>query len=371
MPALELLKKAEQEMTICNACRYCEGFCAVFPAMELRTKFDKGDLLHLANLCFDCRACFYACQFAPPHEWGINVPKTFSQIRADTYREYAWPAVFSRLFGKNGPGVALVTVIATVMLLAYVVMFQGAGVLSTAHIGEGSFYRVVPYIVMVIPPSIILLYGFVVFLIGASKFWKDTHGSLSQMISISALSKASTDALGLRYMAGGGYGCNYPDDRFSRSRRVYHQLVVFGFLLDFASTTLAAIYDHFLNSPAPYPVVHPVVLLGLVGGVMLAIGCVGLLSLKWKSDRDPIVGEMFEMDLAFIWMLLLTSVTGLVLLLLRDTAAMGVLLIIHLGIVAGLFITFPYGKFAHVVYRYAALVRNAIEMSRHVPAGGH
>jgi len=93
--------------------------------------------------------------------------------------------------------------------------------------------------------------------------------------------------------------------------------------------------------------------------------------LKWKSDRDPIVGEMFEMDLAFIWMLLLTSVTGLVLLLLRDTAAMGMLLIIHLGIVAGLFITFPYGKFAHVVYRYAALVRNAIEMSRHVPAGGH
>jgi citrate/tricarballylate utilization protein len=371
MPAAELLKKAEQEMTICNACRYCEGFCAVFPAMELRTKFEKSDLLHLANLCFDCRACYYACQFAPPHEWGINVPRTFSQLRTDTYREYAWPGVFARLFGKNGPGVALVTVIATVMLLAYVVMFQGAAVLGQAHVGEGSFYRVVPYIVMVIPPSVILLYGLVVFVIGAMKFWRDTHGSLSQMIDFAALSKASTDALGLRYMAGGGYGCNYPDDRFSKSRRVYHQLVVYGFLLDFASTTLAAIYDHFLHSPAPYPVLHPVVLLGTLGGVMLVVGCVGLLGLKWRSDRDPIVGEMFEMDTTFIWMLLLTSISGLVLLILRESSAMGLLLVAHLGIVAGLFLTFPYGKFAHVVYRYAALVRNAIEMSRHAPAGGH
>ncbi|MFN0072114.1 MAG: tricarballylate utilization protein TcuB, partial [Chloroflexota bacterium] len=146
MPAIELLKKAEQEMTICNACRYCEGFCAVFPAMELRTKFEKGDLLHLANLCFDCRACLYACQFAPPHEWGINVPKTFAQIRTETYREYSWPAMFSRLVGKNGPGVAAVTILSTLIIAALVLLTQGSGVLSTAFVGEGSFYRVVPYV---------------------------------------------------------------------------------------------------------------------------------------------------------------------------------------------------------------------------------
>jgi citrate/tricarballylate utilization protein len=63
-------------------------------------------------------------------------------------------------------------------------------------------------------------------------------------------------------------------------------------------------------------------------------------------------------------LLFLTSFTGLVLLAFREAAAMGTLLVIHLGVVAGLFITLPYGKFAHVVYRYAALVRYSIEQRR-------
>ena len=40
---------------------------------------------------------------------------------------------------------------------------------------------------------------------------------------------------------------------------------------------------------------------------------------------------------------------------------MGTLLVIHLGIVAGLFITLPYGKFVHAIYRVAALVRDERE----------
>jgi citrate/tricarballylate utilization protein len=364
MPTLEVLKKAEQEMVICNACRYCEGFCAVFPAMELRTKFEKGDLVHLANLCFDCRACYYACQFAPPHEWGINVPKSFAQIRADTYREYSWPGIFAKLFGKNGPGITWITLAATAIIFGLVILSQGLPAFLGVHVGEGAFYRVVPYLAMVLPASVILIYAFVVFALGANRFWKDTRGSLGQMVNLGALMKASSDAFGLKYMTGGGYGCNYPSEAFSKSRRVYHQLVVYGFLLDLASTTLAAIYDHFLGSPAPYPVLHPVVVLGTLGGIGLVIGCGGLLSLKWKSDRDPADATMFDMDVAFLWLLLGTAVTGLALLVLRETSLMGSLLVVHLGIVAGLFLTFPYGKFAHVVYRYAALVRNAIEMER-------
>jgi citrate/tricarballylate utilization protein len=218
---------------------------------------------------------------------------------------------------------------------------------------------------MVVPPSIIALYGLWVFARGAVRFWKDTHSDLVDTLNFHALIRASMDAFGLRYLKGGeSDGCNYPDAGFSEIRRWFHHLVFYGFLLDLASTTMAAIYDHFLGWAAPYPLLSWPVVLGTVGGVMLLVGCAGLLYLKGRSDRDPAEARMYGMDLAFLWLLLLTSLTGLLLLALRDSSLMGTLLVIHLGIVAGLFITIPYGKFAHVIYRYAALVRNALEQDR-------
>ncbi len=68
------LREAERLMTICNACRYCEGLCAVFPAMEMRLTFAAGDLNYLANLCHQCGACYTDCQYSPPHEFNVNVP---------------------------------------------------------------------------------------------------------------------------------------------------------------------------------------------------------------------------------------------------------------------------------------------------------
>ena len=71
----------------------------------------------------------------------------------------------------------------------------------------------------------------------------------------------------------------------------------------------------------------------------------------------------------FILLLLLVSATGLALLGLRDTAAMAIALAIHLGAVMALFITLPYGKFAHGLFRSAALLKSAIEKRRPNPLG--
>ena len=67
------------------------------------------------------------------------------------------------------------------------------------------------------------------------------------------------------------------------------------------------------------------------------------------------------MDRGFIALLFLAAVTGLVLTALRHTGALALLLAIHLGAVMALFATLPYGKFAHGVYRSAALLKWAIE----------
>ena len=154
MPDSELIKEGARQMAICNACRYCEGFCAVFPAMEQRRIFTKADLTYLANLCFDCRDCYYACQYAPPHEFAVNIPKVMAQVRADTYREYSLPAIFSGLFKRNGLAVSAITIGALVAVILLVLVLVGHEALFATHLGEGSFYRVVPYIAMTIPPTV-------------------------------------------------------------------------------------------------------------------------------------------------------------------------------------------------------------------------
>jgi citrate/tricarballylate utilization protein len=364
MPDFDLIKEGARQMTICNACRYCEGYCAVFPAMEQRRIFTKADLNYLANLCFDCRDCYSACQYAPPHEFGVNIPKLMAELRTDTYRDYSWPAMLSGLFKRNGLAVSLVTAAALVTILLLVLIFIGRDALFATHLGTGAFYRVVPYAAMTVPPLIIALYGVAVLIAGMVRFWRETRGSLAEVIDAGALWRATQDAFGLTYMKGGGVGCSYPVAAFSQSRRWFHHLVFYGFLLDLASTSVAAFYNHFLGWQAPYPLLSWPVALGTIGGIGLLIGTSGMLYLKWQSDRDLAAQRMLNMDVAFLMLLLVTSLTGILLLALRETSAMGTLLVVHLAMVAGLFITAPYGKFAHVVYRYAALVRYAIEQRR-------
>jgi citrate/tricarballylate utilization protein len=371
---LDLIKEADRQLTICNACRYCEGYCAVWPAMELRRTFTPSDILYLANLCFDCRACYYACQFAPPHQFAVNIPEIFAEIRTETYQDYSWPRLLARMVKSNAKAAVIITTICVVAVFVLVLLAQGPGVLFATHTGDGAFFRVVPYMAMVAPASAISVFVLVLFGIGAVRFWRDTGGSATDIVSWAAFQKATADALGLRYLKGDGSGCTYPDEQFAHNRRIFHHLTFYGFMLDLASTTTAAIYHHGFHWESPYPLLSLPVVLGTVGGIMLMIGTAGLLALKWKADRIPGTTTMMQMDVSFILILFLTSLTGMLLLVLRETPAMGTLLAIHLGVVAAFFIMIPYGKLAHVVYRYSALVRNAIEQRRadaEAAAAGH
>ena len=257
MPSNEQLKEADRVMRICNACRYCEGFCAVYPAMELRRTFTERDLRYLANLCHNCRDCYYACQYAPPHEFNLNVPRVFAELRLETYQKFTWPRLMKGLFKKNGLALSLVTVISTVLLLLLALAFNGPAALFSRHLGQNAFYQVIPYNLLVILFSAIGVYTVIALLVGMGIFWKKTAGSLAGLADTRANARAVLDALQLKYLDGGGFGCNYPDHRFSHTRRWFHHLVFYGFILCFCSTVVAAIYDHFMNWPAPIPLLQP------------------------------------------------------------------------------------------------------------------
>ena len=106
-PLSDSVLEVSRQMMICNGCRYCEGFCAVFPAMTRRLEFGASDIHYLANLCHNCGACLHACQYAPPHEFMINVPKAMAEVRKDTYTAYAWPRSLGVLYKNNGLWIAI------------------------------------------------------------------------------------------------------------------------------------------------------------------------------------------------------------------------------------------------------------------------
>ena len=348
--------EVDRVIQICNACRYCEGFCAVFPAMTRRLEFAKADIHYLANLCHNCGACLHACQYASPHEFAVNVPKALATVRVQTYTDYAWPVSLGLLYQKNGLTLALSTAGGLALFLLLAIMRNGP--LLHAPLA-GNFYAVFPHNLMVAMFGAVAGFAVLALAIGVARFWRDVSPGA---VLPEAAAEAARDILRLKYLDGGhGEGCNETDDAFSLWRRRFHHFTFYGFMLCFASTSLATLYHYALNWHAPYPLTSFPVVLGIVGGLGLLIGPAGLLWLNLQRHPEHGDSSQKPMDRGFIVLLFLISLTGLALMIWRDTGAMALLLAIHLGVVMALFATMPYGKFAHGIFRSAALLKYAIE----------
>ena len=368
MQETDAIIDARREMEICNACRYCEGFCAVFPAMELRREFSAGDLSYLANLCHNCRGCYYACQYAPPHEWGINVPAVLAEVRAESYAEYAWPKPLASLFNRNGTVVSLIAALGIAAVLILSMLLNTSENFFGAHgAASRSFYEVIPLWAMQIVSIATFGFALLALAMGARNFWRDAGPR--QKISATAIAIAVWDVLTLKNLGGGGNGCNDNSEAFSMRRRYLHHAMFYGFLLCFAATIMAFIYHTFLSWPAPYPVLSIPVLLGTIGGILMIIGTVGLIAMKFVDDPLPNVRRLLGGDIALLMLLAMIAVTGLVLLAVRATGAMGLAMAVHLGFILAFFLVLPYSKMVHGIYRSAALLRRAVERDMK-PLGG-
>lgn len=361
MHGTRILDEADRLMTVCNSCRYCEGLCAVFPAMEMRRAFSDGDLNYLANLCHACGACYVDCQFSPPHEFNVNVPKTLAIVRAESYAAYAWPRALSGLFARNGLVVSLIAALSMAAFILGFAAFNDRAALFGIHTGPGAFYKLMPHNAMAALFGAAFLYAILALVMGVRAFWRDIGEPVGGRADGGSMVQAIRDAGELRYLHGGGVGCYNEDDRPTDRRKLYHHLTFYGFLLCFAATSIATLYHYVLGREAPYAWWDLPVVLGTLGGIGLVVGPIGLFVAKSRRDPALLDDGRHGMDVGFIAMLLLTGVTGLALLVLRETAAMGPLLALHLGAVFALFITIPYGKFVHGIYRFAALLRYAQE----------
>lgn len=238
MHGTRILDEADRLMTVCNSCRYCEGLCAVFPAMEMRRAFSDGDLNYLANLCHSCGACYVDCQFSPPHEFNVNVPQTLAVARAESYAAYAWPQALSGAFARNG---LVISVIAALSMAAFILGFAALNdrsVLFGVHTGPGAFYKLMPHNAMAALFSAAFLYAILALVMSVRAFWRDIGAPIGGRADRGSIFQAIRDAGELRYLHGGGVGCYNEDDKPTDRRKLFHHLTFYGFLLCFAATSV-------------------------------------------------------------------------------------------------------------------------------------
>jgi citrate/tricarballylate utilization protein len=342
--------EAARQVQICNACRYCEGYCAVFPAMFKEREFASADITQLANLCHNCRGCYYACQYTEPHEFALNLPAALAEVRSESWERFAWPPAPAALFHRSGVAFAAAFVggIALLFFLASALR---------PETGEG-FYAILSHstLVAIFLPAFLL--PLVAITIGLRRYWAEVGGAPLKWHHITDAFKSAAN---MRNLSGGqDQGCNFEDeDRFSSARRHAHQATMWGFLLCFASTSSGTVLHYIFDMPAPYGLFSLPKLLGIPGGILLSVGALALAWLKTKADPSLGNQDHWGGEMAFVLLLAATGITGLALYAATGTPLVALLLAVHLGAVLTLFLTTPYSKMAHGFYRFAALVKDA------------
>ncbi len=344
------IAEARRQVQICNACRYCEGYCSVFPAIHRQRTFSDGDILQLSNLCHNCRGCYYACQYIPPHEFELNLPRALASVQQDGWKSHAWPSGAARLFDRSG------VVISALLAISVAFLFWIATAIRPTD-GEG-FYAYMSHglMLMIFIPAFLLPLAAVA--VSLRCYWKAIGG---RAVTWRAITRAIRSIAHMDNLSGGhGEGCNFEDeDRYTNSRRWFHQATLYGFLMCFASTCSGTVLHYGFGMEAPYGLFSIPKLLGVPGGVILCVGTAGLAWLKTKSNPELGAPSTWGGEMAFVLLLFLVSATGLVLYAATGTAAVEFLLPLHLGFVLAFFLSIPYSKMVHGFYRTAALLHDA------------
>jgi quinone-modifying oxidoreductase subunit QmoC len=145
------------------------------------------------------------------------------------------------------------------------------------------------------------------------------------------------------------------------SRRTPHLLLFWGFAGAAITSGLLIVAIYIQHLPMPLPLWHPYKLLGNISAVLLVIGGIQLLVNRYGSGRALVSSNAFDnFFLGLVAAVIFTGVVTEAVRLASMPATAFVVYTLHLGVVMALFLTFPYSKFAHMLYRVLAQVHHRL-----------
>lgn len=361
----------------CYQCATCSSVCELAPAnapfprrqilwaqwgLQDRLMADSGPWL-----CHQCNDCSVRC----PRE--VNPGDIMASIRAMVVEKLATPAFLGRLVGnvkKTWPLLILGPLVYWLILLgATGVHIPGIDPDLSTLDGRFHYEHFVPHTYIYITYFAATFFVLITMFTSGGRYWKMLGASQERSGSLlSGLVPVMVDVATHKKFS----SC----ERGVPKRRWGHFFVMWGFIGAAVTSGFAVVYLYKdtvffswlnLGYTYPVPITHWVKWLGNISAVLLVLGGL-MLWLNRRSTGDKLVGATTAFDRFFLWVVLGVIGTGVLTEVFRfipipPVAACAVYLI-HLSIVLTLFLTLPYSKFAHIVYRTLAMAHERLTTVR-------
>jgi quinone-modifying oxidoreductase, subunit QmoC len=348
----ELMDRGGRTMTKCYQCATCSSVCELSPA---NAPFPRSQMLSAQWgledrligdpaiwLCHQCNDCTTRCpRDAKPGE-------VMQALRSMTIEKLAIPGAFGKLVGKISLTWPVVLGLPLLFWAAFIYAFNGLPGLAVPE-NFHAFHQFVPHWMVYIVNIPAFGFAFLAIGISAAKAWK--------MWGTGAERKGSfvSELIGACIEIASHKRFNKCGTAKSRARG--HFLFMWGFIGAFITTGLVVIWYYGFGTELPFALDHPWKILGNISAVLLVTGGAALLINRLKPDQSAGVSTAF--DNFFLFLILSVAATGVLTEVSREFVKNAELAcwsyLIHLGFVLCLFLTLPYCKFAHFVYRTLAM----------------
>jgi quinone-modifying oxidoreductase subunit QmoC len=315
-------------------------------------------------LCHQCNDCSTKC----PR--GARPGDVLAALRHQHVRHYAFPKFFST-WANQVKYLPLMLLIPGILLALALVGGERLGQMLPFEEHHGFYAGFFAHWLLIGFFSAFTGLAFLTAVSGLVRFWR-------AMKAADAASGTNAPVRGMVSSVIRAVRSIFTHDKFGQctsqsSRRLAHLLAFYGFLALFV-VTIWAVIDIYVNpllgieSLYPFGLLHPMKILANVGCVILIVGCVKAIYDRMGNKAESGVSQAF--DWIFVWLLLSVAVSGLLTEVFRFVAepaehaagsrglryAAFAVYFVHLVLVFDLLVYLPYSKFAHLLYRTAALV---------------
>lgn len=354
----DIIASGGESVKKCYQCATCTVVCNVtpennpFPRKEmvqaqwgLKEDLFRNPDIWLCHQCSDCTA--YCPRGAKPGE-------VLGAIRKMSLQKYSTPGFLAKAVGSPKALLFLLAVPVVIFLVITGAMGTLFGV-ERGEYGEIVYGNFIPIPAVDTVFILTMLFAVGMFAVGISRYWRDmSQGGLNKWQKV---------------MGGGVFGAlvdtlkeilthqNFRKCELTKGRNTSHLLVFYSFVGLAATTTIALVYLYGFHTESPYPLYHPVKIIGNPSAIALLLGIILVIANRLRNAEKAGIGGYY--DWLFIGVVAAIVLTGILSELTRlgDVAALAYpIYFIHLVFIFFLFAYAPYSKMAHMVYRTTAMV---------------